>query len=296
MDNEESMSDERQTQEAKEPRMVRPRRSVLFMPGSNARALEKARTLGCDVVALDLEDAVAPGAKETARAAVCAVVSAGAFAGKEVAIRINALSSAWGAEDLKEVAKARPDAVILPKVANADDIAEARKRIPGLDLWAMIETSSAVLNISAIAAAGVQCLVLGSNDLMKDLRALPLPGRENLWLSMSLVVLTARAHGIAAIDGTYNAIADEAGLEAACEQGRAFGFDGKTLVHPGQIEAANRAFAPGEAEIAAALSVQAAFARNPGASVLALDGRMLERLHAEEAARILALAEAIQKR
>jgi citrate lyase subunit beta/citryl-CoA lyase len=139
-------------------------------------------------------------------------------------------------------------------------------------------------------------LLLGSNDLMKDLRATTMPGRENLWAAMSMVVLAARAHGAGAIDGTYNDIADEAGLAAACRQGRAFGFDGKTLIHPSQIEAANQAFAPSQAEIAAALSVQAAFARNPGASVLALDGRMLERLHAEEAARILALAEAIQSR
>ncbi len=266
------------------------------MPGSNARAMEKAPTLNCDVVALDLEDAVAPDAKDAAREAVCAAVSAGAFPGKEVVVRINALSSPWGGEDLNAMARARPDAVILPKPHSAGDIAEARKLAPALNLWAMIETPGAVLNVSAIAAAGVQCLVLGSNDLMKDLRALSMPGRENLWTAMSLLVLAARAHGIAAIDGTYNTIADQAGLAAACRQGRAFGFDGKTLIHPGQVEAANRAFAPSEAEIAAALSVQAAFARNPGASVLALDGRMLERLHAEEAARILALAEAIRTR
>ena len=275
---------------------VRPKRSVLFMPGSNARALEKARTLPCDVVALDLEDAVAPEAKDAARAAVCAAVSARVFAPKEVVIRINPLSSAWGAEDLKAVAKAGPDAVILPKVQEPDDIAEVRQQAPDLNLWAMIETPGAVLNISAIAGAGVQCLVLGSNDLMKDLRAQAMPGRENLWAAMSLVVLAARAHGIGAIDGTYNDIADQAGLTAACEQGRAFGFDGKSLIHPDQIEAANRGFAPSESQIAEARRIQAAFAQNPGVSVLALDGRMLERLHAEEAARLLALAEAIQQR
>ena len=271
---------------------VRPKRSVLFMPGSNARALEKARMLDCDVVALDLEDAVAPDAKDAARAAVCMAVSARIFSDKEVVIRINPLSSVWGAEDLKAVTKARPDAVILPKVQGADDIAEIIKHAPGLKIWAMIETPSAVLNVSAIAGAGVQCLMLGSNDLMKDLRAQAMPGRENLWTAMSLVVLAARARGIGAIDGTYNDIADDAGLTRACAQGRAFGFDGKTLIHPSQIEAANRAFAPSEKEIAEARRIQAAFAQNPGASVLALDGRMLERLHAEEAARILALAEA----
>jgi citrate lyase subunit beta/citryl-CoA lyase len=275
---------------------VRPRRSVLFMPGSNARALQKARTLGCDVVALDLEDAVSPDAKKAAREAVCAAVSARVFAGKEVVVRVNPLTSVWGAEDFKDVAKARPGAVILPKVQSADDIAGARKLAPDLNIWAMVETPGAVLNVSAIAQAGVQCLGLGSNDLMKDLRAQAMPGRENLWVSMSLVVLAARAHGIGAIDGTHNDIADDAGLAAACEQGHAFGFDGKTLIHPGQIEAANRAFAPTEAEIAAARSILAAFAQNRGASVLALEGRMLERLHAEEAARILALAEAIQNR
>jgi citrate lyase subunit beta / citryl-CoA lyase len=258
--------------------------------------MEKARTLSCDVVALDLEDAVAPEAKAVARAAVCAAVSARAFGVKEVVVRINPLSSAWGAEDLNAVLKARPNAVILPKAQSGDDIAGAANLAPGLGIWAMIETPSAVLNASAIAAAGAQCLVLGSNDLMKDLRAQVLPGRENLWTAMSLVVLAARAHGIGVIDGTYNDIADEAGLDAACNQGRAFGFDGKSLIHPAQIEAANRAFAPSAAEIATALSIQAAFARNPQASVLALDGRMLERLHAEEAARILALAEAIQKK
>ena len=158
----------------------------------------------------------------------------------------------------------------------------------------MIETPQAVLNAAAIAAEALG-LILGSNDLIKDLRAQALPGRENLWTAMSLVVLAARAHGIGAIDGTYNDIADEAGLAAVCKQGRAFGFDGKSLIHPGQIEAANRAFAPSALEIAEARRIQTAFAANPGASVLALDGRMLERLHAEDAARILALAEAIQK-
>ena len=272
---------------------IRPRRSVLFMPGSNARALEKARTLACDVVALDLEDAVTPEDKVAARQAACAAVAS--FADKQVVIRINSLGSLWGPDDLKAAAKARPDAVILPKVQSADDIAAAKKQAPGLNFWAMIETPEAVLNLAAIAAAGVKCLVLGSNDLLKDLRASPMPGRENLWTAMSLTVLAARANRISAIDGTHNAISDEAGLRKVCEQGRAFGFDGKTLIHPGQIQAANEAFAPDEAEIAAARAVQAAFAQNPGKSVITLEGQMLERLHEEEAARILALAEAIQK-
>jgi citrate lyase subunit beta/citryl-CoA lyase len=272
---------------------IRPRRSVLFMPGSNARAMEKARTLACDVVALDLEDAVAPHAKESARRAVCEAVAAGGFGNREVAVRINALSSVWGPADLEAVEKVRPDAIILPKVTGAAEIGAVRS---SLALWAMIETPQAVLNLSAIAAAGAACLLLGSNDLLKDMRAPAMPGRENLWTAMSLVVLQARAHGLGAIDGSYNAIHDTEGFAASCRQGRGFGFDGKTLIHPGQIEATNRIFAPSAEEIAEARRVLAAFAQNPDKSVLALEGRMVESLHAGEAARLVALAEAIKSR
>lgn len=269
---------------------VRPRRSVLFMPGSNARAMEKTPALDCDVVALDLEDAVAPEAKDAARRAVCALVAAKAFGSKEVAVRINHFSSPWGLADLEAVARAKPDAIILPKVASAAEIGAAQR---GIALWAMIETPGAVLGLSAIAQAGATCLILGSNDLTKDMRGRAMPGRANLWAAMCLTVLSARAHGLSAIDGTYNAIADAAGLAAACQQGRDFGFDGKSLIHPRQIEAANLAFAPDADEIAAARRILAAFAQNPDRSVLSLDGRMLEKLHAEEAARLLALADAI---
>jgi citrate lyase subunit beta/citryl-CoA lyase len=300
MDERESMSDERWPASdsvvragAKEPRMIRSRRSVLFMPGSNARAMEKARVLDCDVVALDLEDAVAPEAKAAARDAVCALVAAKAFASKEVTVRINSLSSPWGAADLEAVAKARPDAIILPKVAGPADIAAAQG---GTEVWAMIETPRAVLNIAAIAQSGAACLILGSNDLTKEMRGHTMPGRENLWLAMSQIVFNARAQGLTAIDGTYNAITDAAGFAAACQQGRAFGFDGKSLIHPNQIEAANRAFAPSAEEIAAARRMIAAFALAPDKSVLALDGRMVEKLHAEDAARLLALADAIAGR
>ena len=263
------------------------------MPGSNARALEKARGLDCDVVALDLEDAVAPQDKSAARDAVCDAVAARSFGWREVAVRINPLSSPWGAADLEAVSKARPDAIILPKVGGPDEIAAAKKD-PAV--WAMIETPAAVLNLSAIAAAGAACLILGSNDLTKELLGRPMPGRENLWLAMSQLVLHARAHGLAAIDGTYNDLGDGTGLAASCAQGRAFGFDGKSLVHPGQIETANQAFAPDADEIAAARRILDAFAQHPDKSVLALDGRMVERLHAQEAARLLALAEAIAGR
>jgi citrate lyase subunit beta/citryl-CoA lyase len=271
---------------------IRPRRSVLFMPGSNARALEKAHGLNCDVAALDMEDAVAPEAKPAAREAVCAAISG--FAEKEIFVRINALSTPWGEADLKAVAAAEPDAVIVPKVETAADIGEVREFEDGVNVWAMIETPAAVLNAAAIARQA-DGLILGGNDLLKAMGGRAMPARENLWTAMSLVVLAARAAGIPVIDGTYNALSDQAGLAQACEQGRNFGFDGKTLIHPSQIEAANRAFAPSEDEIAEARAIQAAFARNPDKSVIALDGRMLERLHAEEAARILALAEAIQK-
>jgi citrate lyase subunit beta/citryl-CoA lyase len=278
---------------------IRPRRSVLFVPGSNAREMEKARGLDCDVVALDLEDAVAPGDKAAARDAVCALVAAKAFGTREVAVRINALASPWGAGDLEAVAKARPGAIILPKVSGPGEIAAAQRgsEAPhGINIWAMIETAAGVLALPAIAQAGIRCLILGSNDLTKDMRGQAMPGRENLWAVMSQIILNARAQGLAAIDGTYNSIADADGLIASCAQGRAFGFDGKTLIHPGQIEIANRAFAPSADEIAAAQRIVAAFAAAPGKSVLALDGCMVETLHAEEAARLLALAAAIAAR
>ena len=269
------------------------------MPGSNLRAMEKARTLDCDVVALDLEDAVAPDAKNRARDAVCELVAAHAFGGREVAVRINTLSSPWGAADLAAVAQAKPDAIILPKVDGPAEIAAARRGPDaplGMDIWAMIETPRAVLNAAAIAQSGAACLILGSNDLSKEMRANTMPGRENLWTAMSQIVLSARAHGLAAIDGTFNNLTDAAGLAAACAQGRDFGFDGKTLIHPGQIGAANRAFAPSPEEIAAARRIIAAFAQAPDKSVLAVDGRMVEELHAGEAARLLALADAIAGR
>ena len=270
---------------------IRPRRSVLFMPGSNARALEKAPGLDCDVVVLDLEDAVAPEAKDSARSAVCQAVTACAFGNKEVAVRVNALSSPQGHADLEAVARAHPDAVILPKVSSAADVGAAHRAIPSsIAVWAMVESPKAMLHLDAIAGAGASCLMLGSNDLVKEMRAQPMPARENLWAAMSLIVTAARAHGLCAIDGTYNAMGDDAGFSASCVQGRAFGFDGKTLIHPGQIAAANRIFAPSAEEIENARRIVAAFAQNPDKSVLALGGRMVERLHAEEASRLLALA------
>jgi len=253
--------------------------------------LEKARGLSCDVVVLDLEDAVAPESKDAARAQVCAAVRN--YGGRDVAVRINPLSSAEGKADLDAIRPARPDAILLPKVESPADINPARGDIP---IWAMIETPKAVLHLSEIAAGGVTCLLLGTNDLLKSMRGQTLPDRRNLWAVLTGTVVAARAHGLCVIDGTYNDISDEEGFAQACVQGRALGFDGKTLIHPSQIEAANRVFAPSPDEIAHARRVLDAFAQNPGKGVLSLDGRMIERLHAEEAQRLLTLADTIAGR
>jgi citrate lyase subunit beta/citryl-CoA lyase len=253
--------------------------------------LEKARDLHCDVLVLDLEDAVAAEAKEAARAQVCTAVRN--YSGREVAVRINPLSSPEGKADLEAVQRARPDAILLPKVEDAADIAAAKTDIP---VWAMIETPRAVLNLSGIAGSGATCLLLGTNDLMKSMRGQTLPDRRNLWAVLTQTVVAARAHGLGVIDGTYNDIHNEDGFAQDCAQGRAFGFDGKTLIHPSQIDAANRIFAPSADEIAQARRILDAFAQNPDRGVLALDGRMIERLHAEEARRLLALADAIAGR
>jgi citrate lyase subunit beta/citryl-CoA lyase len=226
--------------------------------------------------------------KEAARAQVCAAV--GNYSGRETVVRLNPLSSPVGKADLKAVQRARPDAILLAKVEGAADITAAKTDVP---VWAMVETPRAVLNLSPIAASGAACLLLGTNDLLKAMRGQTLPDRRNLWAVLTETVVAARAHGLDVIDGTYNDIRDEDGFAQACTQGRAFGFDGKTLIHPSQIEIANRIFAPSPDEIAQARRILDAFARNPGKGVLALDGRMIERLHAEEAQRLLALADAI---
>jgi citrate lyase subunit beta/citryl-CoA lyase len=250
--------------------------------------LEKARELPCDVVVLDLEDAVVPAAKDAARMAVCAAVRN--YGRREVVVRINPLASPYGKDDLQAVRAAVPHSVLLPKVESAADIEAVKGTLP---IWAMIETPLGVLNVAAIAAGGVACLAMGTNDLLKTLRAQALPDRRNLWTALSTTVLAARAHGASVIDGTYNDIADTAGFAESCVQGRAFGFDGKTLVHPSQIESCNRIFAPSLEEISQARRILEAFGKNPGKGAIALDGRMIERLHAEEAQRLLALAEAI---
>lgn len=278
---------------------IRPRRSVLYMPGSNARAMEKARNLPADALILDLEDAVAPDAKEMARSQVAATVKAKGFGKREVAIRINALSTAWGADDLAAAAGAKPDAILIPKVSSPLELAEAERRLGDtkVALWAMVETPLAILNIAAIAASGrrLACFVMGTNDLVKEFRGRHTQDRQNLSAALSLSVAAARAYGLGIIDGVYNDIQNADGFMQSCEQGLSFGFDGKTLIHPSQIEPCNRIFAPSDEEIAAARKILAAFElpENKGKGAIALDGRMVELLHAEIARRTVALADAI---
>jgi citrate lyase subunit beta/citryl-CoA lyase len=281
---------------------IRPRRSVLYMPGSNARALEKAATLPADALILDLEDAVAPEAKDLAREQVCAAVKAKRFGKREVIIRVNGLDTPWGHDDMDAAVEAAPDAILVPKVNDLVDVEHADQHMGAAPdscaLWLMIETPFAIFNANEIASAQgrLTCLVMGTNDLVKELRAQHTPGREALLASLNLTVLAARAHGLTVIDGVFNEIADTAGFEAVCRQGRALGFDGKTLIHPSQIEGANNIFAPDPQEVARARAILAAFekAENKGKGAIALDGRMVELLHAEIAKQTVALAEAIE--
>ncbi len=289
---------------------IRPRRSALYMPGSNARALEKARSLPADVVILDLEDAVAPDAKETARAQVSAAVTAGGFGPREVIVRVNGLDTPWGEEDLAAAIACVPDAILLPKVSTPAVLATVGRRLATagaphkIRIWAMVETPLAILNIAEIAAAAadqatrLECFVMGTNDLAKETGARLVPGRAPMlpWLATSLAA--ARAHGLSILDGVYNNLSDADGFAAECAEGRDMGFDGKTLIHPGQIAAANAAFAPEEAEVARARAIIAAFdaPENAGKGAINLDGRMVERLHAAMARRTVSLAEAIAAR
>ena len=288
---------------------IRPRRSALYMPGSNARALEKARSLPADVLMFDLEDAVAPDQKDVARAQVAGAVHKGGYGAREVVVRINSLAGAWGRDDIAAMAAARPDAVLLPKVSTPGDIMRASKELRDagapetLRLWAMMETPGAILNADSIVRTAVDptsrlaVLVMGTNDLAKDTRARLTRGRASMQAYLSICVAAARAYGIDILDGVFGDLADEAGLRAECEQGRDFGMDGKTLIHPGQIAAANEVFAPGAEEIAWARKVIAAFEAPDAASrgVIALDGRMIERLHEEMARRTIAIVEALAR-
>lgn len=284
---------------------ARPRRSCLYMPGANAKALEKAKTLAADVLLLDLEDSVAPEAKEAARAQVAAAVQAGGYGKREVIVRVNALATPWGRGDIAAAGGARPDGVLAPKVETGEEVEALDDAMTeagfgdAATLWVMIETPRAIFNLPEIAVAAkgtrLSAFVLGLNDLAKETRARQAPGRAPFHAALSLTVNAARMAGLSAIDGVFNDIADAAGFEAECRQGLEFGFDGKTLIHPSQIDAANAVFAPSKEEIARARAVIAAFAlpENAGKGVIKVDGRMTELLHLEEARRVVAVADAI---
>lgn len=265
-------------------------RSALFLPASNPRAVEKARTLDCDVAILDLEDAVAPEMKADARAAAVQAVRSGSF-GPRLGVRINGLDTEWGAADLRALSEAGANLIVAPKVEDADGARALTANLPsGAVLWAMIETPRALLNLNAIAAvAGLEGLMLGVNDLAVGLRTGPSPDREPLKPWLAATVAAARAHGLLALDGVYNAFTDAEGFAAECAEGRLYGFDGKSLIHPSQIAPANAAFAPSGAEIARARAIVAAFAlpEAEGRGAIRVDGQMVERLHLSEAERVL---------
>lgn len=279
----------------------RPRRSVLYLPASNARALDKARTLPVDAVILDLEDAVAPDAKESAREAAATAVREGGFGRRELAIRVNGVGTDWHEADLAAACGAGPDAVVVPKVDSARtvvDLAASMEALGAPDhtaLWAMIETPRAVLDVAAIAEASdrLTVLVLGTNDLVKELGVEHVPGRLPLHTSLGLVVLGAKAAGVAVLDGVYNDLTDAEGYLEECRQGRALGFDGKTLIHPKQVEAANEVYAPSAEAVEDARGLLDAWREAAGAGVVTYRGRMVENLHVATAERVLAIHEAI---
>jgi citrate lyase subunit beta/citryl-CoA lyase len=288
---------------------IRPRRSVLYMPGSNVRALEKAKTLPVDGVIVDLEDSVAPESKETARKQAADAVKAGGFGGREVFVRVNGVDSPWHADDLSAAARAAPDVILVPKVSSPDTLELIGRRLldMGTDrktrVWAMIETPLAIFNILSIAAEArdsetrLSGFVMGTNDLAKDTRARLVPGRAPMLPWLSMCVAAARVHGIDILDGVYNDIGNADGFINECRQGVDLGFDGKTLIHPSQIEPCNTAFSPSLAEVEWARKMIKAFElpENRGKGVVSIDGRMVERLHADMARRTVAIAEAIQR-
>ncbi|KXJ63430.1 malyl-CoA thiolesterase [Achromobacter xylosoxidans] len=282
---------------------LRPRRSILYMPGANARALDKARTLDADTLILDLEDAVAPDAKAQARTQVAAALREGGYGRRECIVRVNALDTPWGLDDVRAIAQAGADAVLLPKVESPAQLAALAQALDaagapaGLPLWAMAETPLGFLRLDAIAGghARLAAIVVGTSDLVKDLHARHTPSRDETLLARSLAVMAARAHGLAVLDGVHLDLNDDAGLQDACRQGRDQGFDGKTLIHPRQIAAANAAFAPTPEELDTARRRLEAWtaAQAEGKGVAVVDGALVENLHAQEAERVLALAQAI---
>jgi citrate lyase subunit beta/citryl-CoA lyase len=289
---------------------IRPRRSVLYMPASNARAIDKARTLPADGIILDLEDAVAPDMKVAARAQAVAAVKQGGFGGREVFIRINGLDTPWAIDDLAAVVEAAPDAVVIPKVSAPDILSMLGTRLLDMHgahrirVWAMIETPMAILRIHDIAMLAkdsetrLEGLIVGTNDLVKEARGRIVPGRAPLLPWLASAIAAARAYGLVILDGPYNDFKDAEGLVRECAQGRDMGFDGKTIIHPAQIDACNAAFGPSQEEIAEARRIVAAFDApdNADKGVVQIEGRMVERLHADIARRTLVLADAIAAR
>ncbi|MFN7263598.1 MAG: HpcH/HpaI aldolase/citrate lyase family protein [Phenylobacterium sp.] len=281
---------------------ARPRRSALYMPAGNPRAIAKARELACDVVILDLEDSVAPDAKTAARDLAIAAITEGGFGRRERVVRVNGLDTPWGEADLAAVAASpfRPDAVLAPKVSSPADVTAYAAHLPaGVALWIMIETCASLFALDRLASAGgpLSTLVVGSNDLVKEMRCRVDADRRPLQAALSLTVAAGRAHGLSVLDGVWNDIADLEGLERQCRQGVEFGFDGKTLIHPDQIVVANRAFAPEPDEVAWARTIAAAFdsPENRGKGVLRVEGRMVERLHLDQALRLLEIAAALEE-
>ncbi|MGE3967007.1 MAG: CoA ester lyase [Dongiaceae bacterium] len=284
-------------------RSTRPRRSALYMPASNQRALDKAKTLAADVLILDLEDAVAPDAKRDARAQAVAAVKDGGYGEREVVIRVNGLNTPWGYADLAAVAGAGADAILLPKTENVESVRQAETVLAAngapeaLSIWCMMETPRAMLNAESIAGASprIACFVMGTSDLAKDLHARHTRERLPLVTSLGLCLLAARAYGLAILDGVHLDLEDAEGFALACEQGVEMGFDGKTLIHPKTIAAANRVFAPSAEEVAFSRRVIAAHAEAmaQGRGILVLDGKLIENLHVLNARRIVELADAI---
>jgi citrate lyase subunit beta/citryl-CoA lyase len=284
---------------------VRPRRSVLYMPGANTRALEKARTLPADALIFDLEDAVAPDAKEMARTNVVAAAWSKAYGKREIAIRCNGLATPWGTADIAAIATSGADAILVPKVESAAEVTHVVSLLDAaggpsdMAVWAMMETPKGILRAEEIAGAHprLALFVMGTNDLVKDMRARHTPMRLPMVTALGLGMLAARAYGLTILDGVYNDIQDIAGFRAVCQQGLELGFDGKTLIHPSQVEPCNEIFAPSASELEMAGKIVTAFraAQAEGKGVATVDGRMIENLHVEQAERALALASAIKE-
>lgn len=282
---------------------VRPRRSVLYMPGSNARALDKARTLPADGYILDLEDAVAPDAKIVARQQICEAVKAGGYGQRELAIRVNSLATPWGHDDIAAAATCGGHAILIPKVESADTVRQVENIMNAagapddMAIWCMMETPRGMLEAPAIAAASprLACLVMGTSDLAKDLNCAHTRERLPMLTSLSLCLLAARANGLAILDGVYLDLNDDEGFEYACKQGVEFGFDGKTLIHPKTVAATNRIFAPSADAVAWSRKIIAAHAEATaqGKGVVVVDGKLVENLHVESARRLVKLADAI---